>query len=187
MTRRTRWTECYTRHVSTMATTLLDRLMPSVYRELHKIAKRHMDHQSPGHTLQTTAVVHEAYLKLAADPDNQWVSRDHFLMVASRAMRQVLVDYARAKRASKRGGAMSVIELDVDLAASPERPPDLLALDDALTELAKLYPRQSQVVELRYFGGLTQEETARILQLSPDTVLRDLRFVKAWLKRELRQ
>jgi RNA polymerase sigma factor (TIGR02999 family) len=146
-----------------------------------------MEQQTPGHTLQTTALIHEVYLKLAADPDNQWVSREHFLLVASRAMRQVLVDYARAKRAVKRGGAVQLMPLDDDIAGSPERAPELLALDDALTGMAKLYPRQAQVVELRYFGGLTLEETARVLRVSPDTVLRDLRFVKAWLKCELTQ
>ena len=165
----------------------LDRLMSLTYRELHHRAKRYMEHQQSGHTLQTTAVINEVYLKLASDPDGgQWESRDHFLLVASRAMRQVLVDYARAKGAIKRGRDVKVVQLDHDLAVSPERTPELLALNDALTDMAKLYPRQSQVVELHYFAGLTLEETARVLTVSTDTVLRDLRFVKAWLKCELR-
>jgi RNA polymerase sigma factor (TIGR02999 family) len=168
-----------------MAPTHLDRLISLTYRELHKMAKRHMEQQRPEHTLQTTALIHEAYLKLVGDSAHQWESRDHFLIVASKAMRQVLVDYARAKQSAKRGGAVSVVELDDNLAGSPERAPELLALDDALTSLAQRYPRQSQVVELRYFGGLTVEETTKILKVSPETVMRDLRFVKAWLKREL--
>jgi RNA polymerase sigma factor (TIGR02999 family) len=168
-----------------MAPTHLDRLMSLTYRELHKMAKRYMEQQKPGHTLQTTAVIHEAYLKLAPDVANQWQDRDHFLIVASKAMRQVLVDYARAKKSAKRGGAVAVVELDDNLAVSPERSPELLALDDALTSLAQDYPRKNQVVELRYFGGFTVEETARILRVSPETVIRDLRFVKAWLKRQL--
>jgi RNA polymerase sigma factor (TIGR02999 family) len=112
---------------------------------------------------------------------------DHFLSVASRAMRQVLVDYARARGAIKRGGGRVVVSLDGQLAGSPERRAELLSLDEALTRLAESYPRQAQVVDLHYFGGLTTEECARILTVSSDTVLRDLRFVKAWLKRELGQ
>jgi RNA polymerase sigma-70 factor (ECF subfamily) len=169
-----------------MAPSNLDRLMSLAYRELHKLAKHYMEHQRPGHILQTTAVIHEAYVKLAAHPDCEWENREHFLIVASRAMRQVLVDYARAKQASKRGGAVQFVELDDDVAVSPERSTELMALDEALSAMAKLYPRQSQVVDMHYFGGLTLEETAGILKLSPDTVLRDLRFAKAWLRRKLR-
>jgi len=171
--------------VKTMPETQLDGLMASVYRQLHKMAKRYMEQQKPGHTLQTTALIHEAYLKLAAHSEVQLESRDHFLLLASRAMRQVLVDHARARRAAKRGGAIQPLQLNDDFAGCPDRGPELLALDDALADMAKLYTRQAQVVELRYFGGLTLEETARVLMVSPDTVLRDLRFVKAWLKCEL--
>jgi len=163
----------------------LDRFVPVVYRELHRIAKRYMDDQAAGHTLQTTALIHEAYLKLAASASGRMEDHDHFLSVASRAMRQVLVDYARAKGALKRGGGRTVVSLDGELAGSPERDSELLCLDEALTRLAERYPRQAQVVDLHYFGGLTMDECARILRVSCDTVLRDLRFVKAWLKREL--
>jgi RNA polymerase sigma factor (TIGR02999 family) len=163
----------------------LDHLTSLVYRELHKMAKHHMEQQPADHTLQTTAVIHEAYLKLAAGSDHRWENRDHFLVIASKAMRHVLVDYARSRRARKRGGAVQMVQLDEELAVARDRAPELLALDDALDAMVKLYPRHGQVVELRYFGGLTLEETARILKISPETVLRDLRFVKAWLRREL--
>src|SRR5262245_33784972 len=150
---------CYTRHRLTIPASQLDRLTSLVYRELHKIAKLHMEQQQPGHTLQTTAVIHEAYLKLAANPKHEWEGQDHFLMVASRAMRHVLVDHARSKRARKRGGAVQMIALDEAIAVSPGRAPELLALDSALEDMARVYPRQSHVVDLRYFGGLTLEET----------------------------
>ena len=158
--------------------------MPLVYAELHKLAKRYMGQQDQGHTLQTTAVIHEAYLKLAGD-SRHCENRYHFLAVAAKAMRQVLVDHARAAHAGKRGGPGCVLQLDDDVVVSPEHSATLIALDDALSAFAKLYPRQSEAVELRYFGGLSVEESAKALKISPDTVIRDLRFAKAWLNREV--
>jgi RNA polymerase sigma factor (TIGR02999 family) len=163
----------------------LARLIPLVYRELHKLAKGAISRHYQGHTLQTTDVIHEAYLKLAGDSDRDWENRCHFFAVAAKAMRQVLVDHARAKHAVKRGGLREPLPLDEDLAAVPSRAAGLLALDDALSGLSKLDARKGQAVELRYFGGLSVEETAKVLQVSPDTVLRDLRFARSWLNREL--
>jgi RNA polymerase sigma factor (TIGR02999 family) len=163
----------------------LDRLMPVVYRELHKLAKRYMGQQDQGNTLQTTAVIHEAYMKLAGDAPKQWENRNHFFAVAAKAMRQVLLDHARADQAYKRGGHAAVVQLDEDEAVALQPATELIALDDALTALARLHPRQSEAVELRYFGGLSLEDLAQILKVSEDTVIRDLRFAKAWLRREL--
>jgi RNA polymerase sigma-70 factor (ECF subfamily) len=163
----------------------LDRLMPLVYAELRRMARRHMNQQRPGHTLQTTALIHEAYMRLAGDSAKQWDNRAHFFGVAAKAMRCVLVDYARSRRSAKRGGAVRPVTLDEGIHTSGERMAGLIALDDALTDLDKLHPRQSQVVELRFFAGLSVEETAAILKVSPDTVMRDWRAAKAWLEREL--
>jgi RNA polymerase sigma-70 factor, ECF subfamily len=163
----------------------LDRLMPVVYRELHKLAKRYMGQQEWGNTLQTTAVIHEAYMKLAGDAPKEWENRIHFFAVAAKAMRQVLVDHARAGQACKRGGSVGVIQLDDNVAVALQPANGLVALDDALTALARLHPRQSEAVELRYFGGLSLEESANVLNVSEDTVIRDLRFAKAWIRREL--
>jgi len=165
----------------------IQRLLPLVYRELHKLAKRYMGQQDPGHTLQTTALLHEAYLKLTGDSDRHWENRHHFLGVAAKAMRHVLVDHARAKHAGKRGGAVKIVPLDDGVAVATGRTAELVALDDALTALAALHPRQSQVVELRYFGGLTVDEAATILKVSPDTVMRDWSFAKAWLHSQIRR
>ena len=163
----------------------LEQLMPLVYAELHKMARRHMQQQNPGHTLQTTALIHEAYLRLAGDSDKQWKSRAHFFGVAAKAMRHVLVDHARAKHAEKRGGALRPVPLDEGVGTSAERLAGLIALDDALSDLAKLHPRQSEVIELRFFGGLSVDETAGILKVSPETVMLDWRSAKAWLQREM--
>jgi len=164
----------------------LDELMPLIYRELHKLAKRHMTQQEAGHTLQTTAVIHEAYLKLGGSSDKDWENRAHFFGVAAKAMRHVLVDHARSRRASKRGGEVRIEQLDEGAADfGVARAAELIALDDALTSLAGQYPRQAEVVELRYFGGLSVEETAATLKLSPETVARDWRFAKAFLRSEL--
>lgn len=160
--------------------------MPLVYGELHKLAKRYMDQAKQRGVLQTTAVIHEAYLKLAGDSGRHWESRHHFFAVAAKAMRQVLVDYARAGHAHKRGGLACAIQLNDDLVVPAERDAALIALDDALTAFSKLYPRQGEAVELRYFGGLSVEESAKALKISPDTITRDLRFAKAWLNREVR-
>jgi len=163
----------------------LEQLMALVYGELRKMARRHMQHQNPDHTLQTTALIHEAYLRLAGDSAKSWKNRQHFFGVAAKAMRHVLVDHARARQAAKRGGAVQVVSLDEAIATSPERLAGLIALDEALTDLAKLHPRQSEVIELRFFGGLGVEDTAEVLKVSPETVALDWRAAKAWLHREL--
>lgn len=164
----------------------LNELMPLIYRELHKLAKRHMARQKAGHTLQTTAVIHEAYLKMGASADKDWENRGHFFGVAAKAMRHVLVDHARAQRAAKHGGEVRIEQLDEGADVGVARAAEMIALDDALTALAGQYPRKAEVVELRYFGGLSVEETARTLKLSPETVARDWHFAKAFLRRELK-
>src|SRR5438874_168414 len=163
----------------------LDQLIPVVYRELHKIAKRYMAEQNPDHTLQTTAVIHEAYLKLAAAPERTWQNRAHFFGVAAKSMRRLLVDHARAKHAAKRGGEVRVAQLEeaLNIAGGPTE--ELIGLDDALPALAELHSRQSEVVELRYFAGLSVEETAATLHVSPETVMRDWKLAKAFLYREM--
>jgi RNA polymerase sigma factor (TIGR02999 family) len=163
----------------------LEELVPLVYAELHKMARRYMNQQNPQHTLQTTALIHEAYLRLAGDSAKQWQNRAHFFGVAAKAMRHVLVDHARTSNAVKRGGAVRALRLDEDIDTSGERMGQLIALDDALTDLAKLHPRQSEVIELRFFGGLSVEETSELLKVSPETVMRDWRIAKAWLHGEL--
>jgi RNA polymerase sigma factor (TIGR02999 family) len=163
----------------------LDHLMPLVYAELRRMARRHMNQQRPGHTLQTTELIHEAYMRLAGDSAKRWDNRAHFFGVAAKAMRCVLVDHARSRRSAKRGGAVHPVTLDEGIHTSGERMAGLIALDDALTDLAKLHPRQCQVIELRFFAGLSVEETAAILKVSPDTVMRDWRAAKAWLEREV--
>jgi RNA polymerase sigma factor (TIGR02999 family) len=162
-----------------------EKVLPLVYGELRRIAKRSLKRGGSSQTLQTTAVVHEAYLRLVGDRARQWENRTHFFGVAAKAMRQILVDYARASSAAKRGGEQKAIALDDSLVVSDERMPQVVALDDALTALAELHPRQSQVVELRFFGGWSVEETAETLGVSPETVARDWRAAKAWLYREL--
>ncbi len=162
-----------------------EKVLPLVYGELRRIARRLMKHQGGSHTLQTTAVVHEAYMRLIGDSGRQWENRAHFFGVAAKAMRHVLVDYARAGTAAKRGGPHKAVALEDVLVFSEERMTEVIALDDALTALAKLHLRQSQVVELRFFGGWSVEETAETLKISPETVMRDWRAAKAWLYREL--
>jgi RNA polymerase sigma factor (TIGR02999 family) len=160
-----------------------EELLPLVYQELHQLARRYMrDEGNPG-VLQTTALVHEAYLRLV-DLDIGWESRSHFYGMAARTMRRVLVDFARSRRAQKRGGGEKPLSLDENL-VSLERSAELLALDDALEELAAFDPRKARVVELRYFGGLTIDEAAEVLQISHATVERDLRMAKAWLYRAM--
>jgi RNA polymerase sigma factor (TIGR02999 family) len=163
----------------------LDRLMPLVYDELRRIARRYMSHQPPGHTLQTTALIHEAFLKLVSQPEKHWQNRAHFLGVAAQAMRHILVDYARSRQCAKRGGAVQVVSLDEAAVISEDRAVEVVALDDALRRLAEVDPRKSRIVEMRYFGGLSVEETAEVLNVSPDTVMRDWRLAKSWLRREL--
>ena len=165
--------------------TAFDRLLPVVYDELRRMAQRHMARQPAGHTLQTTALIHEAYLKLADQKDKRWQDRAHFFAVAAQAMRHILVDYARTRGRAKRGGDAVVIELDEAPQVSLERSAEIVALDDALTTLAALDKRKSQVVELRFFGGLTEQETAEALKISEATVRREWRSAKLWLLREL--
>ena len=165
----------------------LDQLLPLVYAELRRMARRYMRQQPAGHTLQTTALIHEAYLRLVGQEEGRWENRTHFFGVAAQAMRHILVDYARARRTTKRGGEARSVSLEEAAIVSAERTAELVALDDALTELARLSPRQSRVVELRYFGGLSVTETAEVLAVSSDTVTRDWNQAKAWLHRELDQ
>ena len=165
--------------------TALDELLPIVYGELRRKARWYMRQQPAGHTLQTTELVHEAFLRLVDQPALEWQSRGQFYGVAAKAMRHVLVDHARARQAAKRGGGWLAVPLDEGIAVSDERLAGLIALDEALSRLSKLHPRQSEVIELRLFGGLRVEETAAILQVSPETVMLDWRTAKAWLHKEL--
>lgn len=163
----------------------LDQLMPLVYGELRRMAQRYMNQQPAGHTLQTTALIHEAYLRLIRQEEKRWENRAHFFGVAAQAMRHILVDYARARHTDKRGGEAHAVSLEEAAFVSEERVAELIALDDALAELARLSPRQCRTVELRYFGGLSVTETAEVLQVSTDTVTRDWNQAKAWLYRAL--
>lgn len=164
-----------------------DLLLPLVYAELRKMARRYMGQQPAEHTLQTTALIHEAYLRLAGLEEKRWENRAHFFGVAAQAMRHILVDYARARHRTKRGGEARAVSLEEAAIVSDGRAAELVALDDALAELARLAPRQSQVVELRYFGGLSVPEAAEVLKVSTDTVTRDWNQAKAWLYRELEE
>ena len=163
----------------------LDKLMPLIYEELRKMARRHMGQQNPGHTLQTTALIHEAYLRMVKQKEKHFQNRAHFFGVAAQAMRHILVDYARARNAAKRGGAARPISLEEAALVTQERAAELVAFDDALKQLEELSKRQSRVVELRYFGGLSVQETAVVLEVSPDTVMRDWSMAKTWLHRAL--
>jgi RNA polymerase sigma-70 factor (ECF subfamily) len=165
--------------------TALDKLVPLVYGELRRIAHRYISRDRRGYTLQTTALVHEAYLRLIDANNVSWQNRAHFLAVAAQAMRRILIDVARTRRSLKRGAQTRRVTLDEALVATPERGTDLLALDEALSRLAMLNPRQSQVVELRYFGGLTEEEVSGVLKVSERTVRSDWSLARAWLYREL--
>jgi len=163
----------------------LERLAPLVQEELRRIAGRYMAGERPGHTLQASALVNEAFLKLVDVRRIRWQNRAHFFAMSAQLMRRILVDFARSKKYQKRGGAAIKVTLDENLDISNDRTNDLVALDDALTALAAANPRVGQVVELRYFGGLTEIETAEALHISADTVLRDWKFAKVWLHREL--
>ena len=163
----------------------LDELMPLVYQELHRLAAHYMRGERPGHTLQTSALVNEAYLRLAGREEVNWQDRAHFFAVAANAMRRVLVDHARRRDNQKRGGEVRKVSLDEALTVSAERAAEVVALDEALARLAEVSPRKSRLVELRFFGGLSVEETAEVLQVSPGTVMRDWTFVKAWLLKEI--
>jgi len=165
----------------------LDELVPLVHAELHRIAKRCISRERVGQTLQATALVNEAYLRLVDVRQVNWQNRAHFLAMSARLMRRILVDVARSKRYQKRGGGAIKVTLDEALLPSVEKSEDLVALDDALAALATVDERKAQVIELRFFGGLSVEETATVLQVSVDTVMRDWKLAKVWLLRELRR
>jgi RNA polymerase sigma-70 factor, ECF subfamily len=164
----------------------LNDLLNAIYGELHRLARGYMRRERHGHTLQTTALINEAYLRLAKQRRIEWQSRAQFFGIAAQFMRRILVDHARGHHIAKRGGpGLVVVPIDEATLFAPDRAPALLALDAALNKLASLDPRKAQVVELRYFGGLTVEEAADLLEVAPITVMRDWSFAKAWLKREL--
>lgn len=163
----------------------LDKLMPLVYPDLHRLARRHMAGERDDHTLQTTALVNEAYMRLVDSKQATVKDRAHFFAICARLMRQILVDAARSRRALKRGADFRVVELDEAMAAMAEPAVDLIALDDALNDLTAFDARKGQVVEMRIFGGLSAQETASVLQISTDTVTRDMHLATAWLRREL--
>jgi RNA polymerase sigma factor (TIGR02999 family) len=163
----------------------IDKLMPLVYDELHSMARRYMSNEKPGHTLQATALVNEAYLRLVNASGADWQSRTHFFAVSAQVMRRILVDWARSRHAAKRGNDVSALEFDEALAVPLKTGTDLVAVDDALKALSLLDSRKSQIVELRFFGGLSVKETAEVLKVSEETVYRDWRLAKSWLRREL--
>ena len=163
----------------------LEKLLPLVHDELRRLAKRHMAAERPDHVLQATALVNEVYLRLVDIRRVQWQDRAHFFAMSARLMRRILVDAARARKNQKRGGALQRVTFDEALPVASDSPVDLIAIDDALQSLAAQYDRKSQVVELRFFGGLSVEETAEVLKISPETVMRDWKFAKNWLLREL--
>jgi RNA polymerase sigma factor (TIGR02999 family) len=165
----------------------LDQLVPVVYQNLRRLARHYMAGQKPGHTLQATALVNEAYVRLIDCQQVNWKDRAHFFAISAQMMRRVLVEFARSRQYQKRGGGARKTSLDVALIACPQRGHDLVALDDALQALCASYPRQSQVVELRFFGGLSVEEAAEVLQVSAVTVMRDWQLAKVWLSRELKK
>jgi RNA polymerase sigma factor (TIGR02999 family) len=163
----------------------LDELMPLVYQELHRLAHNHLARERDGHTLQTTALVNEAYLKLIDQKRVKWQSRSHFFAVASKIMRRILVDYARSRTYAKRGGGAPTIQLDEGIIVSPVRAEEIIAVDEALTALADTDERKARIVELRFFVGLSIDETADALGVSPGTVMKDWTLAKAWLQREI--
>jgi len=162
----------------------LDVLAPLVYEELHRLARSYMRREKPNHTLQATALVHEAYMRLV-DQRAEWKSRSHFLAIAAQMMRRILVDHAKAQRSAKRGAGAAKVPLDESLIVSAEQPFDLVALNDALTALTKIDPQRGQIVELRFFGGLSNEESAEVLGISPATVQRQWTGARAWLFHEM--
>jgi RNA polymerase sigma-70 factor, ECF subfamily len=164
-----------------------DKLVPLVYSELKRLARSYMRRERPEHTLQATALVHEAYLKLVRQHDVNWQSRSHFFGIAAQLMRRILIDHARGHLREKRGGANHAVPLDDALVFSPEHSEELVRLDEALVRLSRFDERQGKIVELRFFGGLSVEETAEYLGISPKTVKRDWAVAKAWLHGELKQ
>jgi RNA polymerase sigma factor (TIGR02999 family) len=165
----------------------LEQLVPLIHRELRRLAKGYMRKERPGHLLQTTALINEAYLRLIDWKDVRWQNRAHFFGVAAQLMRRVLVDFARAHHRASGGGAMRQVSLNEAAAVSVERAAEFIALDEALDRLAVIDPRRSRMVELRFFGGLSEEETAEALKVSPRTVRREWSLARAWLRRELRR
>ena len=165
----------------------LERLMPLVYAELRRLATNYLRRERTGHTLQPTALVNEAYLKLVGQKNAKWQNRAHFFAISAQLMRRILVDYARSRNYLKRGGGMPKVSLSEAAGVSVERAADFVALDDALESLAAIDPRKSRIVELRFFGGLSVEETAEVLDVSPRTIKRDWSLAQAWLHRELKR
>jgi RNA polymerase sigma-70 factor, ECF subfamily len=164
----------------------LNKLMPMVEGELRRIAANHMRRESPGHTLQTTALVNEAYLKLVDQRQAHWQNRSHFFALASQLMRRILLDHARSHRRAKRGGEAVHLNLEDVAVIAPEKSEELIALDEALEGLAEFDPQKSRIVEMRFFGGLTVNEVAELLGIAPVTVMLHWRLAKAWLRREMR-
>ena len=162
-----------------------DELMPLVYDELHRLAHRYMNRERPGHTLQTSALVNEAFIRLIDQKDVDWQNRAHFFGLAAQMMRRILVDHARSRQYLKRGGDARQVSLDETMMVSHERVDEVIALDDALKDLAQFDQRKSQIVELRFFAGLSIEETAELLKVSPGTVMRDWTLAKAWLRKQI--
>ena len=163
----------------------IDKLMPLVYDELHRMARRYMSNEKPDHTLQAIALVNEAYLRLVDASGANWQNRSHFFAVSAQVMRRILVDWARSRHAAKRGNDVPALELDEALAVPIKTGTDIVAVDDALKALTLFDSRKSQIVELRFFGGLSVKETAAVLKVSEETVHRDWRLAKSWLRREL--
>ena len=163
----------------------LDRLVPVVYDELHRMAQRHLADERPGHTLQTSALVNEVYLRLVDSTHTSWQNRAQFFAVCAQAMRRILVDWARSRQSVKRGGEIRPLQLEEALVVAEAPGKDWVALDEALKALAAVDARKSQVVEMRFFGGLSVEETAEVLKVSNETVLRDWKLARSWLRREL--
>jgi len=162
-------------------------LVPLIYEELRRLAMQRLRHERPEHTLQATALVHEVYLKLAGQQNARWQNRVQFFAVASQLMRRILVDYARNQQGIRRGSRQKKVSLDEVVLIAPDRTDELLAVHESLSRLEKLDPRQGRIVELRCFGGLTMDETAEVLRVSPKTVMREWNFAKAWLYGELKE
>lgn len=162
-----------------------EQLMALVYEELHRLAHNYMRRESPGHTLQTSALVNEAFVRLVDQKDVRWQNRAHFFGIAAQTMRRILVDYARSRKSTKRGGGAAQISLNEALIVSDERSAEVVNVHEALERLAEFDPRKSQLVELRFFGGLSIDEAAEVLRVSPGTVMRDWTLAKAWLRREI--
>lgn len=163
----------------------LDELYPLVYDELHRLARRYMSRERKGHTLQTTALIHEAYVRLVDQRNVQWANRSHFFAISAQIMRRILIDHARRHAYAKRGGGARQVSLEEAATIVPDHSEELLRLDEALKSLAEMDPRRSQVVELRYFGGLNNEEIAGVLHISENTVTRDWNMARAWLYQQL--